>query len=69
MISRYRVTGARGYREQKPGTTFEANLDPQAEARAIGRGDIELIERIESGLRDGSFRLPDGWPPRSQQRR
>lgn len=39
----YRVTGSRAYREHPPGTTFEADLEPAAEARAIGRGDIVLV--------------------------
>lgn len=61
-MSKYRVTGTRAYREQQPGSTFEATLDPDAEARALRRGDIELIERSQTGLRPGSYRLPDRWP-------
>ena len=67
MISKYRVTGARRYREHKPGATFEANLDPAAEQRAVDRGDIELIERLQTGLREGSYRLPAGWPPEASK--
>lgn len=55
---RYRVVGERRYREHHPGTQFEAVLDPGAEARAIGRGDIELVERIEFVVKPGSYRLP-----------
>jgi hypothetical protein len=54
----YRVSGTRRYREHQPGDLFEATLDPGAEARAIGRGDIELVERIQFTVRPGSYKLP-----------
>ncbi len=56
--ARYRVIGTRRYREHRPGTQFEAVIDAGAEARAIGRGDIELVERIEFVVKPGSYRLP-----------
>ena len=42
----YEVVGSRRYRGHRPGDLFEAVLDSRAEARAIGRGDIALLERI-----------------------
>lgn len=59
----YEVTGNREYRGHKPGTTFEAVLDPGPEQRAIARGDIRLIDRITPSIRAGSLTMPDGWPP------
>lgn len=56
---RYRVIGTREYREHRPGDLFEAKLDQRAEARAIGRGDIELVERITFSVNPGSYRLPE----------
>ena len=60
---RYLVTGHREYRGHPPGSVFEARLDPQAEARAITRGAIRLIERVEPSLDGLTFRLPQDWPP------
>lgn len=57
----YLVTGRRQYRGHEPGTTFEALIDPLAEERAIGRGDIQLLRRIEPGLVPGSYRFAPGW--------
>lgn len=59
----YKVTGKRAYRGHKPGDTFEARLDPAAEARAVQRGDIVALERIEITLVKGSYALPKDWPP------
>jgi hypothetical protein len=59
----YQVIGNREYRGHKPGTTFEAILDPGPERRAIDRGDIRLIERITPSIRPGTLTMPDGWPP------
>ncbi len=56
---RYRVIGQNEYREHRPGDLFEAKLERRAEARAIGRGDIELVERITFTVKPGSYRLPD----------
>lgn len=60
-MSRYRVVGKHAYREHPPGETFEAELDPAAEKRALARGDIALLERRRTSLRPGSFRLPANW--------
>ena len=58
----YRVVG-RGYRGHQPGDLFEARLDPGAEARAIGRGDIHIVERSTPSVRSVRYRLPTGWLP------
>lgn len=54
----YKVVGSRCYRGHQPGDLFEAILDNRAEARAIGRGDIELVDRIRFTVKPGSYRLP-----------
>ena len=43
-MSRYLVTGPYPYREHKPGETFEANLDPDVEERAVRKGAIRVLE-------------------------
>ena len=58
----YEVIGPRAYRENPPGTRFEARLDRAAEARAVARGSIRLIERVPDDLPAGKYRLPPGWP-------
>ena len=60
-MSIYKVTGSLNYRDHTPQTVFEAVLEPDAEARAIERGNITLIERSTPALIPGSYRLPDGW--------
>ncbi len=59
---RYLVTGRRQYRWHKPGTVFEAVLDPDAERRAVERGSIRVLEVVEPGLKDGNYTLPQDWP-------
>lgn len=59
----YEVTGKREYRGHKPGTVFEAALDAPAAQRAINRGDIRLLREFIPDLVEGSYRLPDPWPP------
>ena len=54
----YRVVGQRRYRGHRPGDLFEATLETRAEARAIGRGDIEVIERSTPSVQPGSYQLP-----------
>ena len=54
----YKVVSSRRYRGHQPGDLFEARLEPRAEARAIGRGDIVLIERVTPALQPGSWTLP-----------
>jgi hypothetical protein len=65
----YRVIGRRAYRGHEPGTEFHAYIDPGAEWRAIGRGDIELLERLEPALSAGSFTLPGDWLREASGRR
>jgi hypothetical protein len=60
-IGEYLVTGKRNYRGHEPGTIFEARLNPNAEARAINRGDIRLLRQIEPTIQPGSYTFPDGW--------
>ncbi len=59
---RYLVTGKRQYRWHKPGSTFEAQLDPLAEQRAIERGSIRVLEIVQPDLEYGSYQLPEDWP-------
>lgn len=60
-IGLYRVCGSRAYRGHEPGSEFGARLEPLAEARAIRRGAIELLDRMAPTIESGSFRLPRGW--------
>lgn len=57
----YLVTGRHRYREHDPGTTFETELEPDVEARAIAIGAIEVLARTTTALRPGSWTLPPGW--------
>lgn len=66
-LGRYEVIGRRAYRGHQPGEEFEARLDRAAETRAINRGSIRLLERFTADLTAGSYRLPDGWPPTTQE--
>lgn len=60
-MTEYRVSGRLAFRGHKPGTTFFATLDPDAELRALARGNVEIIDSSPTRLRPGSYRLPDGW--------
>lgn len=57
----YEVTRHDGYRGHGRGTRFEAILDPNAERRALARGDIRVVARITPSVQPGSFELPAGW--------
>lgn len=57
---RYLVTGKRQYRWHAPGTIFEAQLDPDAERRAIERGSIRVLEEVEVCVEN--YELPEDWP-------
>lgn len=61
VIGVYRVTGSRAYRGHEPGTEFWARLEPRAESRALARGAIELLERVEAAIVPGTWKLPRGW--------
>jgi hypothetical protein len=58
----YEVVGKRSYMEHKPGERFEARLGRAAEARAVARGSIRLLERVAEDLPPNKYRLPTGWP-------
>ena len=60
MYKRYLVTGHRRYRWHERGTIFEAQLDPDAERRAIERGSIRVLEEID--VRVANYELPEDWP-------
>jgi hypothetical protein len=65
-MSVYKVVGPRRYRGHRPGDLFEARLDPGAEARAIGRGDIVVIDRSSPTVQPGTYTFPAGWPTRKE---
>jgi hypothetical protein len=57
----WRVSGRRAYRGHEPGSEpFEASLNESVAARAINRGDIELLEEFLPAL-PAEFCLPEGW--------
>jgi len=58
---RYRVKGTMAFRGHQPGEEFVATLNPNMERRALQRGSIVLLERVIPALREGSYRLPEGW--------
>jgi hypothetical protein len=39
----YKVTGSTPFGNHQPGETFEAELDPELEQRALERGAIEVV--------------------------
>jgi hypothetical protein len=57
----YLVTGQRAYRGHQPGVSFTARLDRNAEARAIRRGDLQLLDRVTPALEPGTYTFPHGW--------
>lgn len=57
----YEVIGDLRYRDHDPGERFEATLDPDAEMRAVLRGNIRVIDSSPTRLQPGSYLLPDGW--------
>lgn len=57
----YEVLRFDGYRGHRRGTRFEAILDPNAERRALARGDIRVVARRVPTVQPGSFELPAGW--------
>lgn len=56
----YTVVGNREYRGHPPGETFEAFIPSGPEQRAVDRGDIVLLRRVEPTL-PARWALPDGW--------
>jgi hypothetical protein len=59
--ARYLVTGRRPIRGHQPGEVFEAQLDRNAETRAVMRGDIRVLERFTPSIQPGTYSLPEGW--------
>lgn len=57
----YQVIGKMGYCGHQPGDKFDANLDPETEARGIRRRNIRVISRKPTALQPGSYTLPRGW--------
>ena len=43
-MTEYQVTGERAWGGYQPGETFEADLDPDVERRAIARGSIKRVK-------------------------
>ena len=66
-MSLYLVSGRLPFREHQPSTIFEAVLEPDAEARALRRGNITLLERSTPTIQPGSYSLPVGWQPLTQE--
>lgn len=60
MLTLYEVTGRRRYRGHSQGDEFVARLEPDAESRAVARGDVRVIERFEPAL-PANHELPSGW--------
>ncbi len=61
-FARYKVMGRRQYRGHQPGEVFEGRFDAAIE-RAIHRGNIVVLEAFDPDLEEGSFTLPEDWPP------
>lgn len=57
----YEVLRGDGYRGHPAGTRFEAILDPNAERRALARGDLRVVARRTPSVQPGSYTLPNGW--------
>ena len=54
---RYRVIGRLAFSGYEPGQVFTTVLDPGVERRAMLRGNIQLLERVNPTLPDG-YKLP-----------
>ena len=55
----YKVIGTFKFRGHLPGETFFARIDPEDEARYIGR-NIEVLERLPFTLDPARIRRPKG---------
>ena len=66
-MSLYRVVGPLRYLDHDIGEMFETDLDPEQEQRALRAGTIVVVERARTGLRAGSWDLPDRWRQRNNQ--
>lgn len=65
-MSVYKVTGVFDYRGHPPGSLFEAELDAEAEGRALRFGSITVVDRRRTELVPGSYRLPTRWRQRQK---
>lgn len=61
IAGEYLVKRHNGYRGHPQGTVFVATLDPRAEYRAIGRGDIEKLATVTPSLQPGSYKFGARW--------
>ena len=49
MKTKYKVTGPVAFMDVEPGEEFEADLDPDLEARALERGSITKSKDVKKG--------------------
>lgn len=61
MGANYQVISRRRFRGHQFGETFYAVIDPAAERRALLRGDIRVVDRVQPSLQPGTYGLPEGW--------
>lgn len=66
-MTTYLVTGRWRYLEFEPGSTFEASLPSDQEARAIESGVLRVIQASPVSLQPGTVRLADGWATRHKE--
>lgn len=57
-MAKYRVIGSTSYLGYEPGEEFVAELEPDAVARALHRGDIEVLSPRRTVLDPGSVVEP-----------
>jgi len=48
MKTTYKVTGTTSFAGHRPGEVFDAELDEQAEKRAVARAAIRVLKRPDS---------------------
>lgn len=56
--AKYKVTGPTAYQGHPPGETFEADLDPGTEQRALARGSIKKVTTKEEEGSDAEADRP-----------
>lgn len=66
-FTQYEVLRHNGYRGFERGAVFEAVLDRAAEARALRRGDIQILQRATPTIQSDSYRLPVGWAKEKEE--
>jgi len=67
MAKTYRVSGRLAVFGMRPGTEFEAELDPDQEARLLARGSLEVVDNPTPTVADeqppeGDEPESDDWP-------